>query len=94
MMSVSKKSAYKTGTKTRELVLRRLTEYGQPADVPKLAELTGMDKRHIRYTIDIMLSVGIVYLHHWEKNKSNRAKAFYFTEPNNQKSRQIINNIF
>ena len=93
-MSVSKKSAYKTGVKTRELVLSRLTEYGQPADVPKLAELTGMDKRHVRYTIDIMLSIGTVHLHHWGKNKSNRTKAFYFTEPNNKKNRQIINNIF
>ena len=94
MMSVSKKSAYKTGVRTRELLLKRLVEYGCPADVLKLAELTGMDKRHIRYTIDVMLALGTVHLHHWEKNKSNRAKAFYFTEPNKQVSRKIINNIF
>ena len=93
-MHVYKKSAYKTGVKSRALVLQQLTRYGQPADVPKLSELTGMGKKHVRYTIGVMLSLGTVYLHHWEKNKSNRAKAFYFTEPNKQINRQIINNTF
>lgn len=94
-MSVSKKSAYKTGVKTRELVLRRLTEYGQPVDVPKLAELTGMVAPHVRYTVGVMLKIGDIHLHHWDKNKSGKMKPFYFTEPSKQATRrQIINNIF
>ena len=85
MLVKAKKSSYKTGARSRDLVLQRLTAYGQPADVPKLAELTGMVRSHVRYTVRVMLPLGMLYLHHWEKNKSNRAKAFYFTEPSNRK---------
>ena len=84
MSNHPKKSAYKTGVKTRELLLRQLTDYGCPADVPKLAELTGMAKNRIRYTVGVMISLGLLHLHHYEKNKSNRLKAFYYIEPSKQ----------
>lgn len=94
-MASLKKSAYKTGVRSRGLILDRLREYGKPADITKLSELTGMDKRHVRYTVGVMISLGMLYFHHYEKNRSNRSKAFYFIEPNKQTgSRQIINNIF
>ena len=95
MSNHPKKSAYKTGVRSRGLILDRLREYGKPADITKLSELTGMDKRHVRYTVGVMISLGMLYFHHYEKNRSNRSKAFYFIEPNKQTgSRQIINNIF
>lgn len=90
MSNHPKKSAYKTGVRSRGLILDRLREYGKPADITKLSELTGMDKRHVRYTVGVMISLGMLYFHHWEKNKTKILKAFYFTEHNAQVGRRII----
>ena len=38
MSNHPKKSAYKTGVRSRELILDRLREYGKPADITKLSD--------------------------------------------------------
>ena len=80
---------YKKGVKSRELILQRIRQHGEPADIPTISRLTGMSPRNIRYSIIAMLDMQTLYLHHWDKNRSGKQKAFYSDKPNTSNRRRI-----
>ena len=80
------KNQYRTGIKSRELILMKVQEHGRAVDGATLSALTGLKNSRVRYSIGILRSLGVLFLHHWEKNNSGRSKPFYFTEPSERKT--------
>jgi hypothetical protein len=83
------KNQYQTGVKSRELILSGFRTAGGPMDVSAIATATGMTRRHVRYNVGVMIKLGELFLHHFERNNFNRVKAFYWTEPRHGSKRTI-----
>ena len=84
------RSQYKTGMKSRELILMRIKAHGRPADVATLSTLTGLKKNHINYTVGVMCALGQLHIHHYERSAQGNQKALYWTEKNSGAARRVV----
>ena len=74
------KNQYRTGVKSRELILSKVKEHGQPVDVATLSALAGLQKNNINHMVTAMCKLGSLYVHHYERTSQGNQKPVYWTE--------------